>query len=291
MKKRTPKSTSYIYISVFVVVSLSMSMLLPVLSIAQSPRNLIAYWRFNGDYDDATGNGHDGRKKGNVKFVKSKAPVPDAGQAVQFAGQAGNAVEIRNSDGLRLTDELSLMAWVNPDDAAPTQFCCGVPYDAGGNWDNPWVGHQIGVRGHKMATWLTLDGKAPAPGGRQGAGPDGDDADWEYDAGQVIAGEWNHIAFIFTGSAAISYVNGDEVANHRDRKGKIGFDGKPIFVIGERSVSAPGEPFGGMIDEVALFDVALTRTQLRNFMNNSIKLSVAPGGKSTTTWGTIKSRY
>ena len=291
MKKRIPISNSYMYISVFVVVGLSMSMLLPVLSIAQSPRNLVAYWRFNGDYKDATGNGHDGRKKGNVKFVKSKAPVPDAGEAVQFAMQAGNAVVIRNSDDYRLTDELSLMAWVNPDDAAPTQFCCGVPYDAGGNWDNPWVGHQIGVRNNQMATWLTLDGKAPAPGGRQGGGPDGDDADWEFDAGQVIAGEWNHIAFIFTGNAAISYVNGEEVANHRDRKGKIGFDGKPNFVIGERSVSAPGEPFGGLIDEVALFDVALTRTQLRNFMNNSIKLSVAPGGKSTTTWGKIKSRY
>ncbi len=265
-------------------------MLFPVLGIAQSPENLLAYWQFNGDYDDATGNGHDGRKKGNVKFVKSKAPVPDAGEAVQFAGQAGNAVEIRNSDGLRLTDELSLMAWVNPDDAAPTQFCCGVPYDAGGNWDNPWVGHQIGVRNGQMATWLTLDGKAPAPGGREGGGPDGDDADWEYDAGSILPGNWNHIAFIFTGREAISYVNGDEVANHNDRKGKIGFDGKPLFVIGERSVAAPGEPFRGMIDEVALFDVALTRTELRNFMNNSIKLSVAPSGKSTATWGRIKSR-
>ena len=291
MTKRIPISKSYVYISVFVIVSLSMLMLFSVVGNAQNPRNLVAYWQFNGDYDDATGNGHDGRKKGNVKFVKSKAPVPDAGQAVQFALQPGNAVEIRNSDGLRLTDELSLMAWVNPDDSAPTQFCCGVPYDAGGNWDNPWVGHQIGVRGGKMATWLTLDGKAPAPAGRQGGGPDGDDADWEYDAGQVIAGEWNHIAFIFTGNAAISYVNGEEVANHRDRKGKIGFDGKPLFVIGERSVNAPGEPFGGMIDEVALFDVALTQAQLRNFMNNSIQLSVAPGGKSTTTWGKIKSRY
>ncbi len=284
-----PSTKSYIVI--MVIASLSMSMLLPVLGMAQHLRNLRAYWRFNGDYKDATGNGHDGRKKGNVKFAKSKAPVPDAGEAVQFAMQAGNAVEIRNSDDLRLTDELSLMAWVNPDDAAPTQFCCGVPYDAGGNWDNPWVGHQIGVRGGRMATWLTLDGKAPSPAGRPGGGPDGDDADWEYDAGEVFAGEWTHIAFVFTGKAAMSYINGEEVANHRDYKGKIGFDGKPIFLIGERSVSAPGEPFGGLIDEVALFDVALTQAQLRNFMNNSIKLSVAPGGKSTTTWGGIKSRY
>ena len=106
MKKRILLSKSYMYISVFVVVSLTMSMLFPVLSIAQNPRNLVAYWRFNGDYDDATGNGHDGRKKGNVKFVKSKAPVSDAGQAVQFGGQAGNAVEIRNSDGLRLTGRI-----------------------------------------------------------------------------------------------------------------------------------------------------------------------------------------
>ena len=278
------------YIAILAIVCLATAMLIPVHGSAQSPRNLLAYWKFNGDYKDATGNGHDGRKKGNVKFAKSKAPVPDAGEAVEFAGQAGNAVEIRDSNGLRLTDELSLMAWVNPVDAAPTQFCCGVPYDTGGNWDNPWVGHQIGVRGGKMATWLTLDGRAPAPGGRQGGGPDGDDADWEYDAGQVFPGEWTHIAFIFTGKAAISYVNGDEVANHNDRKGKIGFDGRPIFVIGERSVSAPGEPFRGLIDEVALFDVALTRTQLRNFMNNSIKLSVEHRGKLTATWGGIKAR-
>ena len=159
------------YIAILAIVCLATAMLTPIHGMAQSPRNLLAYWKFNGDYKDATGNGHDGRKKGNVKFAKSKAPVPDAGEAVEFAGQAGNAVEIRDSDGLRLTDELSLMAWVNPVDAAPTQFCCGVPYDTGGNWDNPWVGHQIGVRGGKMATWLTLDGKAPAPPDDKAADP------------------------------------------------------------------------------------------------------------------------
>ncbi len=274
---------------VFISYIFGLLTLIPVPSSSQSARNLLAYWPFNGDYKDATGNGHDGRKKGNVKFVDSKAPVRKAGEAVKFTGQNGHAVEIRNSDDLRLTEQLSLLAWVNPADAMPTQFCCGVPYDQGQNWDNPWVGHQIGVRNGGMATWISLDGKAPGPGGREGGGPDGDDADWEYDAGSIGSGEWTHIAFIFTGKEAISYINGDEVARHKDRKGEIAFDGKPLFVIGDRSTAAPGEPFNGLIDEVALFDVALSKVQLRNFMTNSIKLSVNRRDRLTTSWALIKS--
>lgn len=267
------------FVVILAIVSLSMA--LPSGGISQVD-DLVAYWKFDGDPKDATGNGHDGQMKGVATLVKNDgAPIEGPKGAVKFLKKDGNAVQIANSDDLRISQNLTLMAWANPDDSGPTQFVAGVPFDDQAQWDDPWVGHQIGVRGGKMATWLNLVDN-----------PEDDPAlakDREYDSGQVAAKEWTHLAFVFTGKEAISYVNGEEVANHKDRKGVIKFVGDPLFMIGERSHIAIGEPFGGLVDEVALFKTALSQDDIKEFMSG-IPLSVQPGGKLSTSWGYVKSR-
>ena len=79
------------------------------------------------------------------------------------------------------------------------------------------------------------------------------------------------------------------------RGGTIAFNGNPLFIIGERSATAPGEPFGGLIDEVAIYHAALSQDEIKDVMNNGADLSdvgtaVESVGKLTTTWGNIKDR-
>jgi hypothetical protein len=231
---------------------------------------LVAYYNFDGgSMKDMSGKGHDGKLAGGAAFVKDDgAPVPNGKGCVEFKKQAGNAVDC--GPGEKFEKNITLMAWEKVNDAAPCQYVAGTPYDDGGAWDAPWIAYNIGVRGGKMATWLNISA-----------------VDAEYDSGVVKAGEWTHICFTFDGNDSISYVNGEEVAK-MPRKGKIEYDGEPHFMIGERSHSCVGEPFGGWIDEVALFNRVLTLNEIKQAMEGGLNLAVQYGGKLTTTWGNIK---
>jgi hypothetical protein len=276
----------------------SLTMVFPLVGMSVSP---VGYWTFNDENNpakDDTGAGRDGRPSGPVLPVPSDAPVANPGFAMSFVQEPGNAIIIDNSVGLHPTDKATLMAWVNADDAAPTQFAAGFPYDDEPEWDNPWIGMQIGVRGGGMANWITLDGRAPAPGGREGGGPDGNDADWEFNTadGTVLSREWQHICMVFDGNDGVTaYVNGEVIQEEGGHTGAVGFNGTPLFIIGERSAHAPGEPFGGLIDEVAIYHAALSQDEIKDVMSNGADLSgvgtaVESVGKLTTTWGSIKDR-
>ena len=106
-----------------------------------------------------------------------------------------------------------------------------------------------------MATWINLQSR-----------------NREYNAGEVQPGKWTHLAFTFSGEQAISYVDGEPVVS-LDYRGEIAFNRTPHFVIGERSSVITGEPFGGMVDEVALFHRVLTQAEIREIMNRGIRLT------------------
>jgi len=241
---------------------------------------LVGYWPLNGDANDASGNGHDGTLVGGAVLIDTDgAPVPGDVGSVMLPKEAGNGIDCGGGSDLQIASNLTLMAWANPTDSAPTQFVAGVPYDDGEEWDEPWVGVQIGVRGNAMASWINL------------IDAEGNAKDREYDSGATAGGEWQHLAFTFDGDIAISYVNGVEVAANDDRDGMVGYEGDPHFTIGERSFPALGEPFGGMIDEVALFSRVLSAAEVADAMANGVATgatAVEPAGKLSTTWAWLK---
>lgn len=103
----------------------------------------------------------------------------------------------------------------------------------------------------------------------------------------IPIGEWTHIATTLEGSDLKVYVNGKE-----DGKGtSAGYAGglsKP-FVIGKASWY-DGSFFTGIIDEAALFNIALTDDEIRGIMIGGLlgKAAVFPRSKLATTWATIK---
>ncbi len=108
--------------------------------------------------------------------------------------------------------------------------------------------------------------------------------------------QWLHIAGVFDGSAGQMkiYMNGKLMDTHN-------LSG---FVNGTQNsaIGAQGDPGGvfsdfhnGLIDEVALFSVALTEKDLQTIMDRGLKnflgiASVVYSGKATTTWAEIKSQ-
>jgi len=240
---------------------------------ADPVEDLEGYWAFhNGrNANDLSGNGRNGVPEGDVQLIDDDgAPIPRTAEGcAEFGKKFANMIDCGPAP--QIAEGLTLMAWANPDQTEATQFIAGAPYDDGAGWDAPWVAYQIGVRNGRMATWLNLAA-----------------TDREYDSGAAFAEEWHHYAFVFHGDRANSYVDGFEVANMPDRFGEIKYDGDPHFVIGDRSLRAPGEPFGGLIDEVVLYSRALDEDEINDVMDRGIALAVRPQGKAATAWAYLK---
>ena len=145
-----------------------------------------------------------------------------------------------------------------------------------------------------MANWIALPGPSDL-GGREANDKGHGDHEFNTEIGTVLGATWQHIAMVHSVDDGTSaYING-ELIHEQGVPGTICLDGSPAFLIGERSSTAPGEPFGGLIDEVAIFHSALTQDQITDVMNNGADLSgvgtaVESVGRLTTTWGRIKDR-
>lgn len=256
------------------VLSLAIASLLVCSFVGRADSSLVAYYSFEegaGDTtEDKSGNNNTGTLMNDPQWTDGKY-----GEAISFDGE-DDYIDCGGDGSLRISSNVTIEAWVKAVDVDPCQFVAGVCYDDGDAWDNPWVGHQIGVRGGKMATWLNIEA-----------------TDREYDSGSIAPDTWTHIAMTFDGTWRKSYVNGEEVFADDTISGTIQFEGTPHFAIGVRSITSPGEYFGGSIDEVAMYSRVLTQAEIKQSMEGIFKIltAVEPEGKLTITWGDIKTKY
>ncbi len=90
---------------------------------------------------------------------------------------------------------------------------------------------------------------------------------------------WTHVAVTYNGSALKFYVNGTEIASNA-MTGSIGTSTNPLYIGGN---SIWGEYFNGLIDEVRIYNVALTPAEIQNDMNTAV---ASPPSITPTITGT-----
>jgi hypothetical protein len=102
------------------------------------------------------------------------------------------------------------------------------------------------------------------------------------------AGEWYHVAGTFDHKTGILkiYVNGKQDGERNIKADKIGTNDQPLAIGGN-----PGNNsrwFNGVIDEVVIYNRALTEAEIERDMMFSVKADVELEDKATATWGSIK---
>lgn len=165
------------------------------------------------------------------------------GRALDFDG-TNDRVIVADAPQLRMTGDMTLSAWVKPDKVSQWRtvllkentasafqdyalYAAADPYQEVGQYNEP-AGFisGLGVRGPKLTT-----------------------------------GAWSHLAFVFDGSSEKLYINGT-LAGSRVFEGyepQVPSGAGPLSIGGN---GLWGEWFDGAIDEVRLFDSALTATQI-----------------------------
>lgn len=96
-------------------------------------------------------------------------------------------------------------------------------------------------------------------------------------------GEWHHIAGTYDGKIFKAYIDG-ELGEDWEYKGKMPENTAEV-TIGKRSLAAECY-FLGMIDEVAIFNLAFSEGEVKEAMEGIKPSAVEKEGKLTTTWST-----
>jgi len=216
---------------------------------AQDAPQPLAHWSFDEGQGivarDVTGNGHDGR-------LEDAAWSPDgiSGSALRCDG---GAMVVADSDPLTPPEQLSLELWFQTsDDTQSDRWLLNTIL--GGDSK----GYRLGFGGGRLAfqivktSWsLSLTAALPTP-------PD----------------EWCHAVATYDGNVMRLYLNGVPVGR-MDRGGPIQPSGQPLhigtFVAGHERAF-----FAGRLDELKVYDRALTAQQVRNGYAR-----LAPGAESS----------
>jgi len=227
--------------------------------------NVIGVWLFDKDNDasDASGKGHNGKADGNVKWVKGKF-----GSAIDIDGNSAMVFEHKNDLSLQ---SFTLVAWVNIP-KAPTDWWTVVAKDG-------WPNRNYGI-------WLASGTALAHSSFTSGAGPANNAVNAKT---PVKVGEWQHLAATYDLKVSKVYINGelDNEANFTDKPNVT-----DVPVIIGRTPSGTYK-LTGSVDEVAIFNVALSADDIKTIMVGGLRNTVTavfPKAKLVETWGNIKFR-
>ena len=109
--------------------------------------------------------------------------------------------------------------------------------------------------------------------------------------GAVVADEWAHITFWVDaeGGARRIYVNGAQVAEDAGNPFVTYAGNSGDTMVG--SWGTTGQKFNGVIDEVQIWDRALTEDEIQQSMGDLTATAVDASGKLPTAWGEIKRSF
>ncbi len=260
-----------IKLTIFCISLTLISLMLAFQSYAKlDPETIAGMWLFDegsGETaEDSSGNENDGTLINNAEWVEGKF-----GQALDFDG-VNAYVNIPNSDSLNPTEEITLSALIKPSDVTSFTYIEIMRQESG---DQRKL-FSFQLNGTQLSLGLNTAGSY-----------------WETDfpitAKDYTDGEWHHVAYTYDGSQAILYVDG-ELDNSQDRSGDIAVAVVPLMI---GSSAGSGEFFIGLIDEVAMFNVALAEQDIQDIANLGLKQAVTAvdlSGKLSTTWAAIKAQ-
>jgi hypothetical protein len=200
--------------------------------------DLIAHWPLDGDYADATGNGHDGTPLDDPKFVVDA----EKGLVMEVDGNARVMVEDTPDLNFTANQSLTMTVWILYD-----------PSLASSGWRSPCGKGRTNVGGD--TSYLdTMYGFFVSPGnewasnmGSLGGG-----------VGPAVADEWHHFAFVQDGqnNENFYYINLEVVQS--GGAADCSTPGRPFFIGASGSDTSPFEGFGGRISDVRIYNEALS---------------------------------
>jgi hypothetical protein len=215
------------------------SFILVLVLVSSASADLVGYWKFDEGSGtiayDSSGNGLDGTLNGDPQWV-----VGQIGGALDFDGD--DSIEIPHNSILSITDEITITAWTYMRANASGEL---VIVSKGG-WAANDLPYELTETPGSSIFWQFYD-----DAGRDTCAPQSPPVE-----------EWHHLAGTYDGNIFKCYIDG-ELADEWEYAGTMP-ENTASVTIGQRSRG--GYYFNGMIDEVAIYDHALSEDEIPSTM-------------------------
>ena len=210
-------------------------------SLVPLAEGMVGFWRGETDATDLIG-GHSG-----TFFIGSTPTTP----SVTVWGKVGGAFNFHGKAHVRVPDAAALRpaqmtaeAWVFP--TVASGFNTVIARGSSTNFDDTWY---LGVTSGIPQFFSHGSNLVAAPSA-------------------IPMNQWTHLAITFDGTTKRLYVNGAQVASQGGLGGLV-YDPAPVPVtIGaDLTANAPSDFFTGLVDEVSLYNRALTINEVFDIYN------------------------
>ena len=256
-------SKKLIYLTSFIfVLGLANTSIVSGIDLDTDPA-LVGWWKFDegiGDTAaDSSGNGNDGTLNGPVEWTTEGK----IGGAMAFTGPY-NYVLVQSSPSLNPTQEITIAAWINPS----------------------WTGNnrilQKSTEGSDTQYRLIKEGGnnirvhfPPIPR-------------FEVTNNIPPQGEWTHLAATYDGSSLKVYFDGVVVAE-TSASGDMATTDGPLFIGNKWSQAPAGDEFNGIMDDVRIYNRALTQSEIQKLGGDPKASGPAPADRAIheNTWANL----
>jgi len=224
-------------------------------SAARSHAETVAHWSFDETSGttaaDSTGsyNANGALQTATITGSVNLNAAGQFGSGASFPGTSGNYMTVPYIDGIHLND-FTMAAWVNPSDTGINEFF--------GDWQNAWA-FRAWVQSNQLQFNLRRTGNTNIIGAANGS---------------ITTGVYQHVAVVWdrtspTTGTYTAYVNGTNVGSTPSSAGTVNpINNNRNYYIGWKR-DAPGDTFNGSMDELWVFDEALTSTQVNELKNTN----------------------
>jgi alpha-tubulin suppressor-like RCC1 family protein len=221
-------------------------------------KGLVAYYPFNGNANDFSGNGFHGTSQGSVAAVTDKNGRPNS--SYFFPGSGDSFVRIGNFNSSVISNYISMSLWF--------QFQGGS--ESPRIFNNYNRTRTICTTGHGTTrTVQVVSGK------------------YLLETSTLNEGRWYHLVLVENNSSAKIYLNGDLADQESFSPGTVDFFSE--FDIG-RNVGG-NEGWAGQIDEVKIFNIELAPAQISQIYSSEVGSLDSDGDGLTDAWERGYGRY
>lgn len=238
-------------------IALILFLLITVTTYAQVPSyvpadGLVGWWPFNGNSNDESGNGNNGTVNGAVSLTTDRDGNPNS--AYSFPGSTSAFINVTNNIS-EFNDGITISVWFQDNNTSSNGRVLALG-DTDGNNNGIQIMKRPNVNGIRTSFRPKFGGLAIAPT-HNNIFPDDD---------------WNHylITIDFLDKEWTKYINGQVVASGElsgtnEDWSPFNVSGKP-FNIGRKTQSA-FDPWNGKIDDIGIWNRALTAEEVENLYN------------------------
>jgi len=184
--------------------------------------------------------GNDGVLNGGVACNET---LGNYGNACEFDG-SNDYIELNNGASLQPTDAITIEAWFKRIGSSGLTRIVDTSETAGAQFS----GYRLGVSGSSLSIIVGFGGSSRL---------------FITDDVGITDNIWTHLVITYDGSQLKAYKDGQLVGTPQSNTSAIDYTGVGTTKIGTIGFDASGQFFNGTIDEVRLYDRALSQEEIR----------------------------